>query len=431
MTAKGSIALTTLPLLLAAACGGKPADAASRWESTVDTIGDTIRVRTVAGSAWGDTAHLAPEVSVGVLEGAEEEMFGDIRGIAVGPAGDLYVLDRQVTTVRHFDPNGTYLGSLGREGGGPGELRQPEAMARLPDGRLLVRDPGNGRINVWDSAGQSLPSWRLPSGGGLHTSYPIFVDTANNSYTPLLLQSDVDVTEWQWGLAHFTADGTLTDTVSVPTWDFEPPTVVARKEGNSSSTSVPFSASAVWTFSPFGYFVGGVSTDYRIDLYRRQQPVLRIERAWTPVPVLGAEKSEREHRIVENFKRSFGSWHWNGPAIPDAKPPFKNLLVGEDGRIWVMLSQPGYECQSEEDAAKEEERTGRPQLRYCEHSAFDVFEPNGRYLGIVRAPDDFQIFPRPVLRGDRVWAVTRDDLGVQRVVRFRVARGAPLVTKQE
>jgi hypothetical protein len=431
MTAKAAIPLTTIPLLLvAAACSGDAAGTTARWTATVDTLGDTIRVHTVSGSVWGDTATLEPEISIGVFEGAEEEMFGDVRGIAVTPAGEIYVLDRQVTAVRRFGPDGTYLGSLGREGGGPGELRQPEAMALLPDGRVLVRDPGNGRINVWDSAGLSLPSWRLPSGGNLHTSTPIFVDRANNSYTPVLLRADADVTEWRWGLAHYAPDGTHADTLPVPTWDFDPPTVIARKEGSTSSTNVPFSPTTSWAFSPLGYFVGGVSTDYRIDLYRHDEPVLQIEREWTPVPVLGAEKSEQEHRIVENFKRDFGSWRWNGPAIPDMKPPFRTVLVGSDGRLWVMLSQSGYEYRTEAEALEEEKRTGRPQLRYREHGAFDVFEPDGRYLGMIRVPDDFRTSPPPVLRGDYVWAVTRDDLDVQRVVRYRIVHDALLVTKR-
>ena len=36
-----------------------------------------------------------------------------------------------------------------------------------------------------------------------------------------------------------------------------------------------------------------------------------------------------------------------------------------------------------------------------------------------RAPDGFKAYPAPVFDGDRVWAVTRDELGVQRVVRYR------------
>jgi hypothetical protein len=390
------------------------------WEAAVDTVGDTIVVRTVAGSAWPDTATLVPELSIGVLDGAEEEMFGEVRAIAVSPDGEVFVLDRHVPTVRRFGPDGAYRGSIGRDGSGPGEFKRPEAMALLPDGRLLVRDPGNARINVYDRDGAVLPSWRLPSGGGFSTSTPIAVDTGNNSYTPVLLQIGADVLEWRYGLAHFGPDGSHRDTVPVPVWDFEVPTVIARKEGSSSSNNVPFSPRVSWTFSPLGYFVAGLSTDYRVDLFRADAPVLRIERAWTPVPVLSAERAEQEHRIIENFKESFGSWKWNGPPIPDHKPPFRDILVARDGRIWVLVSQPGTEWRTEAEARAEEARTGDPQTRFRERLVYDVFQPDGRYLGAVRTPEEFRDFPEPVIRGDLIWDVTRDEVDVQRVVRYRI-----------
>jgi hypothetical protein len=412
---------TSFSLAIVVACGGPAGGSAEQWTATVDTVGDTIVVRTVAGSVWSDTASLVAERSVGVFEGAEEEMFGEVGAIAVGRDGELFVLDEHVHMVRRFGADGAYLGSLGREGGGPGELKRPDGMALHPDGRLLVRDPGNARMNVYAPDGQSLPSWPLPSGGGWNTSDPVRVDQAGNTYSLVLLEANVDVTKWTYGLARFGPDGSHTDTVRVPTWDFERARVTARREGSSSSSTVPFTPTAEWAMSPLGYFVGGVSRDYRVDLYRRDAPVLRLERAWTPVAVLADEKAEQEHRIVENFKRNFGSWKWNGPSIPDAKPAFRDLAVGEDGRIWVQLSQPGYAWRSDAEARAEEERTKQPQTRYRERIGFDVFEPDGRYLGVVLTPEEFRTYPAPVMRGDTVWAVTRDSLDVQRVVRYRVA----------
>ena len=54
---------------------------------------------------------------------------------------------------------------------------------------------------------------------------------------------------------------------------------------------------------------------------------------------------------------------------------------------------------------------------------FDVFEPDGTYLGAVAAPDAFSSFPAPVFSGDRVWAVTEDEQGIERVVRYRIRVG--------
>jgi len=73
-------------------------------------------------------------------------------------------------------------------------------------------------------------------------------------------------------------------------------------------------------------------------------------------------------------------------------------------------------------AAREEAaRTGRTPLRFTEPAAFDVFAPDGRYLGPVTVPPSFQTDPAPIIRGDHVWAVTRDEMDVPRVVRFRIS----------
>jgi len=48
---------------------------------------------------------------------------------------------------------------------------------------------------------------------------------------------------------------------------------------------------------------------------------------------------------------------------------------------------------------------------------YDVFEPNGAYVGQVEVPPRVSTVVR---RGDYVWGVEFDDDDVQRVVRFRI-----------
>jgi len=88
----------------------------------------------------------------------------------------------------------------------------------------------------------------------------------------------------------------------------------------------------------------------------------------------------------------------------------------------VVLSQPGLAVVSEAEALGDEERSGWPQLRYREPVMLDVFEPDGRYMGAVRPPEGFSVSPEPVIRGDTVWAVTRGELDVASVVRYRIVR---------
>ncbi|MGD8727004.1 MAG: 6-bladed beta-propeller [Gemmatimonadales bacterium] len=404
---------------LTAGCGGGPGgEAAGSWQAVIDTVGDTIVVRTVSGSVWGDTAYLEPELSIGMLEGPDEYLIGNPRALAVSEDGRIYVLDRQVMQVRVYGPDGTHLFDIGREGGGPGEFEGPDGMTMLPDGRLLVRDPGNARVAEFAPDGEYLGQFWLA--GGFNTSRRFYADTAGNSYAMVLLDADASVFDWRFGLVRYDRNGEVRDTIPAPRWDYERPQVSASREGSTSINYVPFTGQDWWTFSPLGYMVGGLSTDYRIDLFRVDAPVLRIERDWIPIAVKPEEAEERERRQTAGFRRNFGSWSWNGPPIPDTKPPFRNVFTSAEGNIWVVVSQEGRATMTVEEAREEERRTNMPPLRFEEPAAFDVFTPDGRYLGHVRVPDALRPSPEPIVRGDSVWAVARDELDVPRIVRYRI-----------
>lgn len=404
-----------------AACGG---DTEPRLQVQRDTIGDTIVVRTLAGSEWGAPATLEPEVRIGVFEGEDEYMFGSVRSLAVAPDGSIYVMDTQVPALRKYAPDGTFLATFGREGGGPGEYRGPDGgLVVLDDGRVVLRDPRNARLQVYSPAGDPLDTWTLR--GNFNTSRQMVVDTAGRIFTLILLDPEASVVDWRMGLVAYDSDtGQAVDTVAAPTWDFEPQQIVAQNvsdDGTSTSVNtVPFSPARHWAFSPLGYMVGGISDRYAVDEYRPDGTVLRIERVRETVPVKSGERSNEEEIARWNMRQTQPDWTWNGPAIPDQKPAFRSLNVGRDGRIWVLLHTPGERIPEDEVAEPGDGPNPRPARRWREHPVFDVFEPDGTYLGRVSAPVEMSLYPEPVFDGDRVWAVIRDALDVQYLIRFRV-----------
>ncbi len=412
-----------LPIAAAFALSGCSRDASPDTARLVverDTIGDTIVVRTVSGSVWGSDRILVPEVTIGEMEGDPEYLFGAISSLAVGPHGTIYVVDRQVPDLRAFSPDGTYLATLGRPGEGPGELKQPDGgLAVLSDGRVLVRDPGNARIQVFGPDGKALETW--PIRGGFNTGSPLYRDRDDHVYTQILVDPKADLNDWVIGLVDIAPDGTPGDTLIPPKSGYEAPYIEARmttEDGqNVSRNSVPFSPGEQTTLHPDGYWIHAISTHYRIDLLRHDAPVLRLERAYEPVPVTAGEKAEEERAATRNMRYTVPNWRWNGPPIPDEKPPFTRILTGRDGRLWVVVSQPGVQV---EDPAYDPKDPDAVPDRWREPVAFDVFEPDGTYLGRVRTPMGFSTYPWPKFDGDHVWAITRDELGVQKVVRYRI-----------
>lgn len=404
------------------ACGDSSgaADAANpaEWTAVVDTIGDTIRVHTTGGQVWPADGRLESGFSIGVLDGAPEYQFGNLRAIAVGSDERIYVLDGHGPVVRMYGPDGTYLQDIGREGEGPGEYKQPDSgLVFLPDGRLALRDPGNGRISLYDADGEYLDSW--PVAGSMNTSNPMVVTRDGIALTPVIKNLGASVTEWERGMARYHPDGTI-DTVDVPDLGYEEATISGESEGNSSQSNVPFTASQEVAYSPLGYFVTGITDEYSFKLLRGDAPIVEISMDYEPVPVNSDEAAIRREQIEQNFRDNFPGWRWNGPPIPDVKPAYEGFMVSEEGRIWVRVSVPSERHLTEDERRSEEERLERPVNPYRTPAVFDVFEPTGEYLGRVSTPVGFRTYPQPVIRDRTVWAVVTDELDVARLHRFNV-----------
>lgn len=401
-----------LPLVTVACAPDNPATA-NQPDIVTDTIGDTIVVRTLAGSVWGADATLEPEVSIGELDGPEEYLFGGVSSIAVDDARNVYVLDGQAQEVLQYDELGSYVRTVARRGEGPGELALAYQLAVLPDGRLVVADANNQRVHLFGPGAGDRDEWPLRDSHP-YGSHLLWTDTAGRTW---ILHLAMPATGWDAMLKGVVIvrgpDGAHLDTLPGPAGDFDPPELTAssRPRGPTGTSGfrtepVPFSPAAVWAGHPHGGIVKGISSDYRIDLDLGDR-VLRIERAFDPIPVPPAERDHYRDSITDLMRYMDPDWEWNGPPIPETKPVFRRLHSGKDGRIWVELSP---ELRSAAD----------PSLG--ERIRFDVFEPDGTYLGAVNAPAEFRASINPVFDGDHVWAVTRDELDVQRVVRYRIVR---------
>lgn len=396
-------------------CG--PEDTPRRGEDPItvrDTVGDTIVVRST-GSVWGEEATLQEDLRIGQVEGPPELTFGRIAGLAVAETGEVHVVDGQAPAVRVYDPEGAYLRTLGGEGEGPGEYTRPEGIAILSDGRPVVRDPGTGRLNVYSRRGEPLDAW--PHRAGRFFTYPPIADTAGHLYNPITARPVDPPHEVTVAFVRFGPEGEAVDTLFPPRFDYDPPVVSGRTPaGNRRASDVPFAPDTHLALSPLGYLVGGVSTRYAVNVYRRDVPVIQIRREYDPVPVKSAESADHRRYIVDRISSMVPGWSWNGPDIPGVKAPYKDLFVGQKGRIWVQLHTPGKRLRTEPD-----QHPLRPEPpRWTEPVVFDVYEPDGRYLGRLRAPAGFQTRPQPVARGDTLWAAVQDDLGVEYVARFVV-----------
>ena len=94
-------------------------------------------------------------------------------------------------------------------------------------------------------------------------------------------------------------------------------------------------------------------------------------------------------------------------------------MVGCRGRSGRRRSPP--ESRADAGARRVFSASHRPAHPDDEGTGFDVFDPQGRYLGFIRSPVSFG-YPAPVFQGDKVYGVTYGDLGVPYVVVLRIVR---------
>ena len=428
----------TLALTMSLACAGGdgPGTRDGRradWTTSIDTVGDTIVVRTIGGSDAAALMTLAPEVTIGTVEGADEYTFGAINEVEVGETGTIYAFDRQVPALRAYDSTGKYIRTLGRKGGGPGEYEAANGVAVHRDGRVVLWDAGKASINVYDQSGEPATTWPVPGGGGFYTSGAVFADTAGNTYIRTTVANPPTAGNAPQarvfgasGLVQWNPQGQVVDSLAPPENNVEPAFLTAQSpdKGSMSRTSLPFATAFVWTFSPLGYFVSARTDRYAVTLHHRDGSPRRIERTQAALPVEDEERADAEAILTANMRRTDPGWRWSGPAIPTTKPFIRTVAVGDDGRIWVSVAAPGERVPEGERAPPPSVQIGAvqrsPDPKWRQPLVYDVFDPSGRFVGRVAAPPKTRF---SAMRGDRIWGVTRDSLDVEQVVRYRVIPG--------
>ena len=93
-----------------------------------------------------------PLVRVGLLDGPDEFLFGNITGAVRLENGSVVVADESNYEIRMFDAQGRHVWTSGRYGEGPGEYEGIRLMRGCPGATVTVFDWSQDRITSRDSA---------------------------------------------------------------------------------------------------------------------------------------------------------------------------------------------------------------------------------------------------------------------------------------
>lgn len=408
---------TSAALLVLAACTG---DDLARGDAVRSQRGDTLVLQIGGEGRWGREASLREAAAFGEADGSDTAILGQIVALAVGPDDRVYATDRQRLGVRVFDAELRAIGIWGRDGSGPGELRNPDGgLAVFSNGRVAVRDPGNARLQLFGVGGGSAGEWRVVD-AGLRTREN-FGRQGDTLLSRVVVRADGPIDSWVYGLMRIAPDGRVLDTLSFPLAPNARPSLVARRGGNTAQLPVPFSAGPLSAWHPRGGFATAQGDTYAIT-WPRDAGQLRVERSVAAVAVSTPEAAQERAYVTKGLQWLDPAWVWTGPEIPSSKPMLSSLFVGTDGSVWALREGDAVDGEDPDyrpNDASSVERRLRSQL------SLDAFTADGDFLGTIALPAGLQLQPLPVFSESGIVALALDAAGVPRVARYIVETPAP------
>lgn len=408
--------LAVLPPLALVACGGAEGDA--RWTGAVtDSAGISI-VSNTERALWssGDGWTVAEELRIGTAEGEAEYQFGQISGMGILSDGRIAVLDQQGQHVKLFSPQGDYLATIGGPGSGPGEFGPGSGPLLVgPGDSLFVPDLGNQRVNRLTPDGESAGSYPIDFRLGIPTRWQTRPSgEVVNQVRP-------------FGLPNMPAPDSMDAIVSRASDGAAVDTLLKVRSGKTFSFSgdAPefnfFVAEPSWTLAGEDGLVFGVNDEYRLRVFDREGTEVRqVRMPFVPSPVTEEDRTIFTSLLVK-------AWEDAGVPPPqlemlkgavhyaDAFPAYAQFLVGPRRSLWVQQFQAP-------NALSDEEKESFDPSFSLGSAAWDVFDGEGRYLGVVTMPPRFQPLG---FSGERMYGMWRDEFDVQYVMIVRVSGVGP------
>lgn len=342
------------------------------------------RIMNAAPTAWTDTNgwRLVPEREIRPRDSGPS-MFSNPQDIALLPDGRVLVLDESPDRVLLFDAKGAFIRQIGREGDGPGEYRNPVMAVRADT--VVLFSGARGRATLLTLDGKPVRDFLTDTH---HDGPPISVDTRNRLRVTGGRRVPGEPSVMQW--VYFDLTGKKLDSI-VPPVAVAPKIWRANIQGGIATTWVPLAPQTTTTFRNDGAMLFAANDRYEVVLTRTGRDTALV---------FGRTGVQAE-RVSAGYRDSLWTNLMRNPSLKDVASkndiPWTYGVLNEmtfdgQGNVWVS--------------------SGRGKaLR------FDVFTADGRFLGAVPTP--FRSFWRSSWQGARVAVVAEeDDSPIVRVYRI-------------
>ena len=422
----GRRSLCLASLIVIAGCGRSEVSdtTVAMRDSAGVTIVDNIDV---PEPLWRFAAE--PTLTLGSDEGQAEAEFYRIVGAVRLADGNIVVGDGGSAEIRFFGPDGAHVRTVGGRGGGPGEFGDLTYLTSTTDDTLLAFDPRRSTIALFSSVGDHVRdvSWR----GTPATSATDLVGRLSNGslvvvqYGALFVAApeglrDGSIVRDTAYVFRVASDGSVTRTITATEC------VLAAAE----RLTLPGGVSQLY-FTPVHFsptplvhvirdrIVVGSCDEYGLSLLNGETGAVEqiARKRGERVSVTDEQRANlmQQYRgLVGNDPNPFAALTLDAldevPAAPH-QPPYSGLparaFADKDGNLWV----PQYFPSPSRFVFGEEVLHTVP--------GWDVFDAQGRMIGVVRAPAGFRL---TYLGSEAAVGVRLTAEGVEQVIVYEISR---------
>ena len=365
-------ALGLLVLLLFSGCGSESGTNLGDW--TLKTSGLTLKQ------------------DLQVSE-TERYFFGDIQDLDVTTGGRIVALDAEANHLKVLRPDGTLIDTLGRRGQGPGEFQRPTNIAVARGDSVYVFDTQINRLTAFappPSPKQSR-SMTITSAVGSVTEVRALDGQLVGRFTPGYTRTEGmrRPQSATWRRIHET--GAPGDTLLISkrrrlTTSFDGPGIVIAH--------LPFSRVTQVVPGPENRLYHGFTDSLRIRATSLDGTTEAFASILAdPVPVPEVERDSALGQIPQTVRGQVAK------ALPDTKPAFTDLVVTDDGRLWVKRP---------------------PQKKEANRTAWWILDPTSKTIQHLQLPSEVSV---EVVQNGRVYGTSETETGAPAVVRYQIQTG--------
>jgi len=360
--------------------------------------------RTIVSYAAGLPTHedtLVALFEIGKYVEDTSTIFADLRDIAIDGDGRIFALDFQASHIRVFAADGTPDTIIGRRGEGPGEFGQANGLRFGPDGTLWVNDPSKRALLALDRDGRerARPRSIVP---GYGYRWAVVTDTAGVMWEPWSRalsggEPDMEATGLVEGRSlrmfhQYDPTNDTRDSVNLDEGSFR--SYRASYGGGQVGMGLPFAPRALMALDAHRRVWATTGESYRlVRMNLSADTTLDLSVAESGAPVSEGDIATWKEGLTDFTERVPTLVNDLMAYMPTHKPPLTQIFADDQDRLWVGRTMPDGDA-----------------------SRWDVFNSEGEFLGVIRAPVVASTFLNPVVVRDRIYLVANGEAGERYIV---------------